>query len=327
MLATLYQLSNQPETIYTRGLRNGTAMGANAAMGERTQVVIALDVGGTSVKSALVTDTGQIVGDKLTTPIDSHGNAESVMATFRQIITTHLNKPYQYLGMAIGFPAPFDYEQGICRIDPSQKKYEGLYNVNVKDPLHTVYEGRELPIHFFNDADVAITGEARYGVGQPYQRVIGLTLGTGLGAGFIANGFPMTTGKGVPPNGELYPVLVGDVIADDVFSIRGLQARFRAAGTPMDDLKQASTAAANGDASAKAIFAQFGHDLGMFLQPFVRGFEAEAVIILGGISGAYPHYGESIQQALAVPVWLGRLGMDAALLGAAALAMPYLERN
>jgi glucokinase len=294
-------------------------------MAESTQVVIALDVGGTSIKSALVTNTGQLVGEPLTTPIDSHGSAEAIVATFRQVITTHLNKPYQYMGMAIGFPAPFDYEHGICRIDPTQKKYEGLYNVNVKEPLRTVYEGRELPLYFFNDADVAITGEARYGVGQPYQRVIGLTLGTGLGAGFIADGFPMTTGKGVPANGELYPVMVGDVIADDVFSIRGLQGRFQNAGIQMDDLKAASNAAANGDAQAKAIFAKWGRDLGTFLAPFVSGFEAEAVIVLGGISGAYPHYGANIQEALTVPVHLGRLGTEAALLGAAALAMPYLK--
>ncbi|MBX3085225.1 MAG: ROK family protein [Anaerolineae bacterium] len=294
-------------------------------MAESTQVVIALDVGGSSVKSALVTNIGQIVGDHLTTPIDSHGSAETIVATFRQIITLHLNKPYHYLGLAIGFPAPFDYEQGICRIDPSQKKYEGLYNVNVKTPLRTVYGGRELPIQFFNDADIAITGEARYGVGQPYQRVIGLTLGTGLGAGFIANGFPLTTGQGVPPNGELYPVLVGDVQADDVFSIRGLQGRFKAAGLPINDLKLASGAAASGDAVAKTVFAGFGSDLGIFLQPYVQAFGAEAVIILGGISGAFDHYGEAIQQALSVPVLAGRLGMEAALLGAAALAMPRLQ--
>jgi glucokinase len=294
------------------------------SMAEQTRVVIALDVGGTSVKSALVTDAGQIVGESATTPIDSHGSAEAILTTFRDIITKHLNKPYHYLGMAIGFPAPFDYVEGICLIDPSQKKYEGLYNVNVKAPLRTVYDGHELPVQFFNDADVAITGEARYGVGKPYKRVIGLTLGTGLGAGFIADGFPMTTGEGVPPNGELYPVLVNGVAADDIFSIRGLQARLKAAGIPMDDLKRASSAAANGDPAVQVVFAEFGKALGTFLVPYVQAFKAEAVIILGGISGAFPHYGGAVQQVVPVPVLLGRLGTDAALLGATALAMPKL---
>ena len=282
--------------------------------------VIALDVGGTSVKSALIAPGGQVIGDPVITPIDSSGEAESILRTFAQIISTHLGQAQSsdFLGVALGFPGSFDYAAGICLIE-GVEKYRAIYGVNMRDALRARLELGDLPILFRNDAEAADVGEARYGAGRDYQRLIGVTLGTGCGSAFLVDGVPVTSGLGVPPNGWLYPVLFRGIRADDTFSRRGLEARLRAAGITELSVKDAAVAARAGDVTARQVFESFGADLGMFLDAFVVAFAAEAVLVLGRIAGAIDLFGPPLRQALSVPALPGERGPDAALLGAADL--------
>src|SRR5687767_3306347 len=96
------------------------SLDANLSLSAR---VIALDVGGTSVKSALVASGGHVIGEPAITPIDSSGEAESILGTFAQIISTHLGQAQtsNVIGAALGFPGPFDYEAGICLIENVEK--------------------------------------------------------------------------------------------------------------------------------------------------------------------------------------------------------------
>ena len=89
--------------------------------------VIALDVGGSSVKSGLVKSDG-LVEFACHTPIDSQASKEKVLRVFVEIIQRHLPEvnPNEFLGIAIGFPGPFDYENGLCLIR-GQSKYDNLY--------------------------------------------------------------------------------------------------------------------------------------------------------------------------------------------------------
>jgi glucokinase len=282
--------------------------------------VIALDVGGTSVKSALIALGGHVIGEPLITPIESSGEAESILRTFAQIISTHLGEAQtsNIIGVALGFPGPFDYGAGICLIE-GVEKYRAIYGVNMRDALRARLDPGDLPILFRNDAEAAAVGEARYGAGRDYQRLIGVTLGTGCGSAFLGNGAPVTSGPGVPPNGWLYPVLFRGIRADDTFSRRGLEVRLRAAGITELSVKEAGVAARAGDVTARQVFESFGADLGMFLDSFAVAFAAEAVLVLGRISGAIDLFGPPLCQALSVPALAGERGPDAALLGAADL--------
>jgi glucokinase len=282
--------------------------------------VIALDVGGTSVKSALVAPGGQVIGEPAITPIDSSSEADSILRTFAQIISTYLGESHtsNLLGVALGFPGPFDYAAGICLIE-GVEKYGAIYGVDMRAALRARLDLGDLPILFRNDAEAAVVGEARYGMGRDYRRLIGVTLGTGCGSAFLADGIPVTSGLGVPPNGWLYPVLFRGLRADDLFSRRGLEARLRAAGVTEPDLKDAAAAARAGDAGARQVFEAFGADLGTFLDSFAAAFAAEAVLVLGRIAGAIDLFGLPLSQALSVPVLPGQRGPDAALLGAADL--------
>ena len=164
--------------------------------------VIALDVGGSSVKSALVATGQQIVGKVCAEDIESGATADVILKMLAAIITGHLDKVKTVRGIAFAFPGPFDYEQGICLIQ-DQAKYESLYGINVGARLKKILHMPTLEIKYRNDAEAAILGEARYGAGIPYSRLIGLTLDTGLGSAFIAEGVVITEGADIPLNGWL----------------------------------------------------------------------------------------------------------------------------
>jgi len=290
--------------------------------------VIALDVGGTSVKTALVAPGGHVIGEPAITPIDSAGEAEGILGTFARIISSHLDQAQtsNVIGLALGFPGPFDYAAGICLIE-GVEKYAAIYRVNMRDALRTRLNLGDLPILFRNDAEAAVVGEARYGAGRDYRRLIGVTLGTGCGSAFLVDGLPVTSGPGIPPNGWLYPVLFNGLRADDVFSRRGLEARLRAAGVTARNVKAAAAAARVGDVGARHVFEAFGADLGSFLNSHAVAFAAEAVLVLGRIAGAFDLFGPSLCQALSVPALPGERGPDTALLGAADLLFFHLPER
>ncbi len=285
-----------------------------------TAFAIALDVGGTSIKSGVVALATATVGERTQTPIDSGGSVESILATFAGIVDRHMRERLGSVpeGLALAFPGPFDYDTGICRIE-GVAKYESLYGVNVGDELRRRLDWGDRPIRFRNDAEAAIVGECLDGAGDGYDRVIGVTLGTGFGSAFVVNGAAQTSGNGVPANGWLYPFPAGGVRADDYFSVRGLEGQLRAAGDVSVDPNTAAEAARRDAGAGGEVFMTYGAALGRFLAPFVADFGAEAVIVLGGIAGAFDLFGAYLRAELPIPALPGTMGVDAALLGAAQL--------
>lgn len=287
------------------------------------QQVIALDVGGSSVKSGLV-DTAQNVTDIRTTQINSGGSAEQILGTLTTIITSYLQHPNaaSVLGIGFGFPSPFDYPAGISLIQ-GVKKYEAIYQVNIREALQERLAQPDLTTNFRNDAEAALIGESKYGAGQPYQRLLGLTLGTGLGSAFIADNVRVVSGPHIPePDGMLFHEEYKGQWSDELFSTRGLQARFKAAKLDFTHISAASQAADAGNRAVQQTFHEFGEDLGRFVQPYIEGFEAEALLVMGGIAGAFAHFQAGIASQITVPIVAGELGTTAALLGA---AEPLLE--
>ena len=284
-----------------------------------TDLVVALDVGGTSVKSAIVTNHGEMVGGTRKTPIDSQGAADAILETFASIVRSHLLEldGQSVLGVGVGFPGPFEYETGVSRIQ-GVAKYEAILGVNVGDAIRQRLKLPELPIRFRNDAEAAIVGEGVFGAGKPFSRVIGVTLGTGCGSAFLVNGRSVTTGAGVPANGWLYPIPFNGQPADDIFSIRGLMGRLLAAGVDAPDIKTAAEWARHEHIAARQAFTQFGQDLGAFLEPWVDAFQADAVLVQGGIANAFNLFEDTLKVQLP-DVVRGELSSRAALLGAAAL--------
>lgn len=279
--------------------------------------VIALDVGGSSVKSGLVNSGGSVHFSNHM-PINSQAPKEDVLQEFVKIIQMYLHEvdPNEFLGIAFGFPGPFDYKNGLCLIH-GQSKYDNLYQVNIKDELKKMLNF-DKSILFCNDAEAAVIGEANYGAGQDFDRVLGITLGTGLGAGFIVNGVSVHDGQGIPSNAELFPLIFNGKRADDLFSTRGLIERFKKRGFYYSNVAEATKDIKHGNTFLVQVFREFGKDLGQFLRPFVNDFAADILIVLGGIASAIEHFHSKLEDQLNIPVYPGEV-QNAALLGAAKL--------
>ena len=288
--------------------------------------LIALDVGGGSIKSGRVNVAERTVQGLRGDPIDSYGDAETILGALAAAIRAHA-APQDIAGVALGFPGPMDYAKGICYIQTpgvsyasAKTKFGSIYGVDVGAALRTRLSRPDLAIHFRNDAEAAILGEAIYGAGARYRRVVGVTLGTGLGSAFLIEGVPQTSGAGVPESGWFYPLMTANGVetGDDAFSTRGLLKRFHAAGLAFETVKAAALAAPDNPAVAP-VFAQWGSDMGDFVGPWLRDFQAQAFLMVGGIAQAFPLFGPSLQARLSAPAIIGTLGAAAPLLGAAAL--------
>jgi glucokinase len=250
------------------------------------------------------------------TPVDSRGPADVILSTLAGCILAHAGSVelVQIAGVAFAFPGPFEYDTGVCRI-AGVHKYESLYDLSI---------GAELSrrtglsrFSFVNAAEAAIAGEIGYGAARGYVRVIGVTLGTGIGSGFFVHGRRQSAGPGVPANGGwLFDERFDGAMADDCFSIRGLVDRLGQAGVTSPEPEAAARAARWGDPGTRAVFERFGCDLGRFLRPYVTAFGADGLFVGGGLSGAFDLFGRALQEGLEVPVLRGTLGADAPLLGA-----------
>jgi glucokinase len=303
-----------------------------------TEAVVALDVGGSSVKSALVDPASHEVRGLREDPLDSLASAEVVLESFTAILQHALAKAAgsTVVGLGVGFPGPFDYPNGICLIQGGsaeasaishaggRAKFESIYGQDLRAEFRARLAQPRLPIVFGNDATVALLGEARYGSGQPYHRLIGVTLGTGLGSAFLVEGAPVTEGAGVPRQGWLYSEPFRGAPADDSFSARGLRQRWQRAGADYRDAKAAAQAAREGEAPARQAFEAFGAELGEFLLPHAARFGAEVVLVMGGLARPFDLFEQPLAGALGRPVLGSRLGPRAALLGAADLLLESL---
>ena len=264
--------------------------------------VLALDVGGTSVKSALVGPSGALAGPPRRTPIDSTAGADALLATLAGIVAAEATPAIA--GLAVAFPGPCDYERGVPG-HHDDGKFAALAGVDLRGELRRRVGSADLPIGFCNDAEAAVVAEALQGAGRPFERVLGVTLGAGLGACLVAGEAIVETCAGVVP-AELYRRPFGGAAADDAFSDRGLRARLGGADP-----------AGRVDENAVRAFAAFGADLGAFLEPWADALRADVVIVSGGIAAAFALFGPALESALAVAVRVGELGVAAGLIGAA----------
>lgn len=252
-------------------------------------MITVLDVGGSSIKAGRVDDDLRPVGEVTTTALDNGASADELLACF--VAAAESVDAGQ--AVALAMPDPFDHETGRSLMN---HKFGALYDVPLVARLAEALGG-DPDIRTCNDAAAAVVGEAVAGAGADHRRVLGLTLGTGLGAALVVDGAP------VPAVDEL---VVGDLyrrpladgrLADDALSARALQQRREADERDVDIV--------------------FGRDLGAFLGPVVEAVRADIVVVGGGGSGSFDAFGAAARSALAIPIVCARLGGHAAIIGAA----------
>ncbi len=185
-------------------------------------------------------------------------------------------------GASLAVPFPFDCEAGVSLM---KHKLKPLYGRNLRSALALRFGWAPDRLRFLNDASAFLLGELATGNVKGAARAAGLTLGTGIGSAFAIGGRCVTSGDGVPPEGEIWNLPFGESTVEDLVSTRAIRSAYLArAGR--DPEVAAVAAAAPQDADARKVFADFGAHLGLVLRKIVGPFHPEKVVIGGGIAHA-----------------------------------------
>lgn len=280
-------------------------------------VVPALEIGGTHVAAALADTAAGVVGERIREPLDSAGPLEAMLEALAAVARrVPVGAPTEW---AVAIPGPFDYVRGVGDFRGNDK-FHALEDVDLGSALvervATMSDCR-----FLNDASAFGPGEAEYGAGGGAQRVLFVTLGTGLGSAFVDGGRLVESGDRVPTNGWLYLATLDGRPLEDAFSRRALMERYRAKTGRDADVGDLALSVERDDA-ALAVFDEGYADLARGLAPWLDRFDPGALVLGGSIARSsglierflVPRLCES-HRTLAVRE--ARLGDDAPMLGAA----------
>lgn len=291
-------------------------------------LALGADIGGSHITCAAIDlVSGNILRDTISErEVNNQAPAKDIIAVWADALSEAIAKVSFENVKGIGFamPGPFDYVKGICYIR-GVAKYENLYGINVQEAIAAALKAPDgFLIRFMNDASSFAVGEAWAGSATSAKKSLSITLGTGFGSAFISDRIPIVDGPLVPRIGCVYHLPYRDGIADDYFSTRGLLGRYKKiSGKELKGVKEMA-ALASSDEEVMDLFTDFGDNLAIFLAPWLKGFEAEILVIGGNISHAYNLFGEVFESRLkrencSSRVALSKLKEDAALLGSAYL--------
>lgn len=172
--------------------------------------VLAVDVGGTKIYSALVGSGDQIVKRDVRPTGAAQGKERviaNILASIKAVFPSDGLQRGSVLAIGVGAPGPIDSCSGRIFFAPNLE----WHNVNLKEILE---RDLGLPVFLENDANVAALGEHLYGAGQGYDDLVFITVSTGIGGGLIIKGEIYSGASGgageighmvVDPDGPLCP--------------------------------------------------------------------------------------------------------------------------
>ena len=306
---------------------------------------VGIDLGGTSIKAALVSPTLEVhAHDSVATDVSSQAALlESIVGLVERVRSG---------------TDEFRASDSACPSQVNQMTGRVVDSTNV--PIADVAFKEEmtrrlgLTVEIDNDANVACLAEALVGVARGLSHVIMLTLGTGVGGGIVIDGriYRGATGYGgelghmvVAENGppcqghcpnhgclEVMASAVGVMHAATRSPTRaGRNARRRAHGGHARRPSCDRPAGLAGEAECIEALGVVGTHLGVGIASYINIFNPQAVVVGGGISAAgelilSPARDEARRRALPAPlheatIAPARLGNTAGVLGAAALIL------
>jgi len=166
---------------------------------------IGVDIGGSHISAARIDlDRYERVSPIFENAIAAGASSGSALDSWAACIAEAMEgdgAPLECVGIAM--PGPLDYAKGVCRIK-GLNKYDSLFGLNLARALRNRLGRNDLDIRFINDAAAFALGEYHATEIRSRSRVVAITLGTGLGSGFVDEGRLVTNAPGVPPEGYLY---------------------------------------------------------------------------------------------------------------------------
>ena len=286
-----------------------------------------LEIGGTHVTAALVDPAAARAVARVREPLDAQGGREDILGAITGCAHALVRQAgtHQVAGAVWGVavPGPFDYATGLARF-AGVGKFDALYGVDLRARLLTGLPGRPRDAVFLNDAHAFLVGEWRAGTARGHDRCVGVTLGTGVGSAFLAEGRVCHEGPGVPPDGRVDLLRSGGLPLEETVSRRAIRARY---DDPDADVDVIAARARLGEPRARRVLDEAFTALGRVLGPCLDGFRASVLVVGGSMTGSWDLVGPALRAGLEPHLTPGRtlvrpgaLAEDAALTGAAAFA-------
>ncbi len=288
-------------------------------------VTIALDLGGTHVRGAVVSDDGRVLHrQRQHTP-----RTEPTIDFLVRLIEIEMGEVpenHDVIGVVIGLPGIIDHlrESLVAAPNIPQRWIE-----NLSEEWLSAKTG--LPISLANDADLAAVGEANFGAGREHRDVVYVTISTGVGAGIVVDGKLV---RGRLSGGEL-----GHTIIDWSDADEGIPATVEELGSGTAIERMASATGLLERGADLADLVRSGHPgavglwnrairaVGIGIVNMAWLVAPEVVIVGGGVGRNIDLVAPVLKQELErhgppaagpVEVTVAELGDDAALAGAAA---------
>jgi glucokinase len=242
--------------------------------------IIGIDLGATNIRGAVV--SGDAVSKIVSRRIHVKGSEEEVLEDVYWVIEPLIGKDTKAIG--IGVPSVVDVAQGIV--------YDVVHIPSWKEVhLKKILEARyHIPVFVNNDANCFALGEHYFGKGKGTENMIGLTLGTGLGAGVIVNNHlyaGINCGAGefgmvdyLDQNYEYY--------ASGSFftNVHGL--------TGEDVFKKAKA----GDAASLQLYGELGAHLGNAIKMIMYTYDTAFIILGGSVSAAFAFFEKTMWERI-----------------------------
>jgi glucokinase len=264
--------------------------------------VVGIDLGGTKIRSVVVTADGTIVAEDIR-PTDAQGPddvIDGLVASAQEAVAASGVPHDAILAVGVTAPGTVDFDEGVLYQPPN------LPGTDVLRLRSLLRERLGRPIFVENDANAAAYGEWRYGAGVGLRHMIYLTVSTGIGAGLILNGQMYRGADGAagelghmtidlhgPPHncgmiGCVEVLASGTAIArmahEAVAAGRSEPLARLAAETGELTAHEVGRAAEAGDPAAQEILARAAQALGVGLANYVNIFNPEAIVIGGGVT-------------------------------------------
>ena len=242
-------------------------------------MTLGIDIGGTTINLGLI-DGGRLLKKVQVPSFPKTATQEDTLIYLGDQIENFLVPGIQKIG--IGVPSLTDPVKGIVYNAANIPSWDVV-------PLKDTMEARfDIPVYVNNDANCYALGAA-VKVGENRGTVVTVTLGTGTGVGIVIDGklFSGThCGAGeigaIPYEGTDYE----SFCSKKYFTTRGL------------DPRALSKAASEADETALAHFRDFGRHMGTFLSVVMYAYDADVIVLGGGIAHTFPHFQEAMWEAL-----------------------------
>ncbi|GAA1797486.1 ROK family protein [Agromyces neolithicus] len=309
------------------------------------RAAVGVDLGGTKIAAGIV-DADGIVHARGSVPTPAaHGPGailDAVVALVGELLeglarSASVDAPsFEIVGCGVGSAGVIDVERG--RVASSTDTLTGWAGTPVRDVLQA---GLGMPVAVVNDVHAHALGEAVHGSGRDARTVLMIAAGTGVGGALVVDGRVHTGRHGASGHfGHIpSPEAAGRACTcggaghlEAVASGPAMCAVYRklSGDGSVDDGREVVRRAESGDPHAGASVDLAGAAIGRAIGALMNALDPDAVIVGGGLAGAGERWWHALRSGAErerltlladTPIVAGSLGTDAAIVGAAVLAM------